>query len=236
MHPFEMPEDYVARAIAREGRAHTCEAFAPARTALLVVDMQNYFMTAPYLGACPVAQQIVPNVNRLADALRRAGGTVVWLQNLAPWDSEKSWSVNRERYRPESVPLRWGSMQREHHGFQLWPSLDVREADARVVKQRYSAFVQGASDIENVLGERGIDTLIVTGVATNVCCESTARDAMMLNYRTMMVSDACAAATDAEHAAALGNFYLFFGDVQTSDEVVARLESTIRLRVGNSRP
>lgn len=235
MHPFEMPEDYVARAIAREGRAHTCATFAPAQTALLVVDMQNYFMTAPYLGACPVAQQIVPNVNRLADALRSAGGTVIWIQNLAPWESEKSWSVNRERYRPESVPLRWGSMQRDHHGFQLWPTLDVRESDAHVVKRRYSAFVQGASDIENVLRDRGIDTLIVTGVATNVCCESTARDAMMLNYRTLMVADACAAATDAEHAAALGNFYLFFGDVQTSDEVVARLASTDQSRTGSSR-
>lgn len=224
MHPFEMPADYVARAIAREGRAHTCERFSPAQTALLVVDMQNYFMAPPYLGACPVAQQIVPNVNRVADALRRAGGTVVWIQNLAPWESEKSWSVNRERYRPESIPLRWGAMQREHHGFQLWPALDVRDEDARVVKRRYSAFVQGASDIENVLRDRGIDTLIITGVATNVCCESTARDAMMLNYRTLMISDACAAATDAEHAAALGNFYLFFGDVQTSVEVMARLE------------
>ncbi len=114
-------------------------------------------------------------------------------------------------------------MQREHHGFQLWDSLDVREGDARVVKRRYSAFVQGSSDIETVLRDRGIDTLTIAGVATNVCCESTARDAMMLNYRTLMVSDACAAATDAEHAAALGNFYLFFGDVQTTEEVAGRL-------------
>jgi ureidoacrylate peracid hydrolase len=226
MHPFTMPPEYLQRALAREGRLHTCETLDPARTALLVVDMQNYFMTPPYLGACPVAQEIVPNVNRLAAAMRLAGGLVAWIQNLAPQESEQSWSVNRERYTEEGVRLRWESMQREHHGFQLWPGLDVHEGDARVTKRRYSAFVQGSSDIENVLRDRGIDTVIITGVATNVCCESTARDAMMLNYRTLMVSDACAAATDAEHAAALGNIYLFFGDVQTTGEVLERLAAT----------
>ena len=60
-------------------------------------------------------------------------------------------------------------MQREHHGFQLWPTLDVQAVDARVTKRRYSAFVQGSSDVEHVLRDRGIDTLIITGVATNVC-------------------------------------------------------------------
>jgi len=224
MHPFVMPPAYLDRAMAREGRIHTCERFDPPHTALLVIDMQNYFMTAPYLGACPEAQTIVPNVNTLAQTLREAGGTVVWIQNLAPWESEHSWSVNRERYRPELVPQRWNAMQREHHGFQLWPTLDVQAVDARVTKHRYSAFVQGSSDVEHVLRDRGIDTLIITGVATNVCCESSARDAMMLNYRTLMVSDGCAASTDAEHAAALENFYLFFGDVQTTTEVCARLK------------
>jgi ureidoacrylate peracid hydrolase len=64
---------------------------------------------------------------------------------------------------------------------------------------------------------------LIAGVATNVCCESTGRDAMMLNYRVLMVSDACAAASDGEHEAALGNFYLFFGDVQTTGEVIDRI-------------
>ena len=119
-------------------------------------------------------------------------------------------------------------MQRGSRAFELWPGLDVRDDDARVVKRRYSAFIQGSSDIENVLRDREIETIVVTGVATNVCCESTARDAMMLNYRSVMVSDGCATLTDAEHAATLGNFYLFFGDVQTTDELVARLEASSR--------
>lgn len=223
MHKFEMPPEYVKRVVGRQGRPHLCETFDAPKTALVVVDMQNYFMTAPYIGACPIAQEIVPTINRLAAAVRKAGGKVIWLQNLAPWESVESWSVAKEMYTPEKKKLRWEAMQKDAHGFQLWPALDVRDEDERVVKRRYSAFIPGSSNIENVLRDNGIDTLIVTGVATNVCCESTARDAMMLNYRTLMVSDACATLTDGEQAAALGNFYLFFGDVQSSDEVISRL-------------
>jgi ureidoacrylate peracid hydrolase len=223
MHKFEMPQDYVKRMIARQGREHTCETFNGPKTALVVVDMQNYFMTKPYQAACPVAQEIVPNINRLAEAVRKAGGKVVWIQNVAPWESENNWSVQRERYSPENAKGRWEAMQPDAHGFQLWPELDVRADDLRVVKRRYSAFTQGSSDMDMVLKDHAIDTIIVTGVATNACCESTARDAMMMNYRALMVLDGCAAVTDQEHAASMGNFYLYFGDVQSTDEVVARL-------------
>jgi ureidoacrylate peracid hydrolase len=222
-HAFSMPAEFVARAVAREGREHSVESIDTARTALLAVDMQRYFMEDPFPGACPQAPSVVPNVNRLADSLRRLGGTVVWLQNAAPWESERSWSVLRERYSAGAAAGRWGALQEDADGFELHQGLNVAKDDLRVVKERYSAFVPGSSDLEARLRERGIDTLLIGGVATNVCCESTARDAMMLNFRVVMVSDACAATSDAEHAAALGNVYLFFGDVQTTDEVVAIL-------------
>ncbi len=228
MHEFEMPQEYIDRMVARQGRPHTCEAFEGPRTALVVVDMQIYFMEEGQLGAAPVAQEIVPNVNRLAQAVRDAGGIVVWIQNLAGYETLKSWSVAHERFTQDKRTIRLEGMQRDSRAFRLWPTLDVREEDQRVVKRRYSAFIQGSSDIENVLRDNDIETVIVTGVATNVCCESTARDAMMLNYRSLMVSDGCATLTDEEHAATLGNFYLFFGDVQTTDELVARLEASSR--------
>ena len=224
MHKFTMPEEYVKRVTARQGRAHHFERFDGPKTALLVVDMQNFFMTEPYVGACPIAQEIVPNVNRLAGAMRKAGGKVIWLQNLAAWESMESWSALRGMYTDDRAQLRWKDMQKDSRGFELWPTLDVHPEDERVVKRRYSAFIPGSSNIDMVLKDNGIDTLIVVGVATNVCCESCARDAMMLNYRVLMVSDSCATASDSEQAAALGNFYLFFGDVQTTDEVMAKLE------------
>jgi ureidoacrylate peracid hydrolase len=222
-HAFSMPAEFVARAVAREGREHSVESIDTARTALLAVDMQRYFMEDPFPGASPQAPSVVPNVNRLAEGLRRLGGTVVWLQNAAPWESERSWSVLRERYSDGAAVGRWGALQEDADGFELYQGLNVAKDDLRAVKERYSAFIPGSSDLEARLRERDIDTLLIVGVATNVCCESTARDAMMLNFRVVMVSDACAATSDAEHAAALGNVYLFFGDVQTTDEVVAIL-------------
>ena len=91
-------------------------------------------------------------------------------------------------------------------------------------KRRYSAFLQGSSDIEAHLRGRGIDSVMVVGVATQVCCESTARDACMLNFKTLMISDACATDTDELHNASLNAFYQNFGDVQTVDEAIASLQ------------
>ena len=79
------------------------------------------------------------------------------------------------------------------------------------------------TDLEPQLRTRAVDTVLIAGVATNVCCESTARDAMMRGFRTVMVSDANAANTQEEHAASLTTFYLYFGDVQTTDQVIDNL-------------
>ena len=92
-----------------------------------------------------------------------------------------------------------------------------------MLKRRFSAFIAGSSDLEARLRAGGYDTVIVTGTVTNICCESTARDAMMLNFRTLMVSDANAANSDAEHNATLVNVYQHFGDVMDTDTLVACL-------------
>ena len=85
-------------------------------------------------------------------------------------------------------------------------------------------FIQGSSHLAAALRERGLDTVLVTGTVTNVCCESTARDAMMLNFKTIMVTDGNAAATDEDHAASLIAFYLTFGDIMSTDMLIGCLE------------
>lgn len=224
MHKFEMPPQIVEAVTAKQGRPHVCETFVGRKTALVAVDMQNFFMAEGFLHAAPGAPDIVPNVNRLADAVRQAGGIVIWIQNIAPEASRVDWSVMAERYEPVKQDIRWRDMQPGSDGFEFFPGVDIRTEDKKVLKRRYSAFIPGSSDIELILRDHGIDTLLVTGVATNVCCESTARDAMMLNYRSLMVADGCAAVNDDQHAASLETFYIYFGDVQTTDQIVARLE------------
>ncbi len=100
----------------------------------------------------------------------------------------------------------------------------MRPGDLIVEKNRFSAFIQGSSNLADVLRARGLDTLLITGTVTNVCCESTARDAMMLNFRTIMVTDGNAAVTDEDHNASLCSFYLTFGDIMSTDMLVGLLE------------
>ena len=135
----------------------------------------------------------------------------------------QSWSVNVEMNGPERTAHRFASLAPGTKGYELWADLDVRPDDLMVQKTRFSAFIQGSSNLEAVLRARGIDTVIITGTVTNVCCESTARDAMMRNFRTIMVTDANAATSDELHNASLSAFYLKFGDIMPSDMVIASL-------------
>lgn len=222
MHPFTLPESIQARVAARCGTPHPFARLDPRRTALVVVDLQNGFMRQDVAHAwCPMAEHVVPAVNRLADALRRAGGAVFWIQNTFDARCETEWSVMQDMATPEARARRAASMSEGTVGNALWPGLDVRIGDEIVRKYRYSAFIQGSSDLPQRLRARGFDTVLITGTVTNVCCESSARDAMMLNFRTVMVSDGCAAVTDEEHRASLVAFYLQFGDVLTVDECIA---------------
>lgn len=225
MHKFEMPEWAVRHVEARRGRVHPFDEIEAARTCLVVVDLQNGFMLEGVAHTLvPIAHKIVPNVNRLAAALRDAGGTVVWIKNTVTEESLTEWSVhNYDLSHPARREKRRESMRRGSEGHELWAGLDVSPEDLVVEKQRYSAFIQGSSNLESLLRERGIDTVIVAGVATDVCCESTARDAMMLNFRTIMVSDATGTRSDESHGAALTAFYISFGDVMSTDELISRL-------------
>jgi ureidoacrylate peracid hydrolase len=115
---------------------------------------------------------------------------------------------------------RAGAMSEGTKGHDLWPALDVRPEDEIVKKYRFSAFLPGASELAERLRARGFDTVLITGTVTNVCCESSARDAMMSNFRVVMISDGNAATTQAEHEASLTAFYLTFGDVMDTAMVV----------------
>ena len=224
MHTLSIPQSVVTRVIERRGREHVYENLDPAKTALVVVDMQNAFMLPGVAHAlCPMAEKIVPNINRLAQAVRETGGTVVWIKTTFKEDALQSWSTYFEMVSPQHGAKRVEALTAGSKGHQLWDSLEVRAQDLIVEKNRFSAFIQGSSDLAEILRARGLDTILVTGTVTNVCCESTARDAMMLNFKTVMVSDGNAAVTDADHNASLCAFYLTFGDVMSTDMLIACL-------------
>ena len=138
------------------------------------------------------------------------------------------WSVAYELPTPEYRDKRIAALSEGTLGHELWPELDVRPEDEIVKKYRYSAFLPGTSDLADRLRARGFDTVLITGTVTNVCCESSARDANMMNFRTIMVSDGNAALSQAEHDASLTAFYNTFGDVMDTDMIIAALRSEVR--------
>jgi ureidoacrylate peracid hydrolase len=222
-----MPQDVLDRVARRRGDFRALDRADPRKTALVVVDLQNAFMMPGVAHAlCEMAPSIVPNVNRLAEALRAAGGTVVWVRTTATAACLTEWSQYYEHLTPQQQNKRVEALADGSPGHQFWPELDIRPEDLIVTKLRYSAFIQGASDIEAQLRGRGIDTVLITGTVTNVCCESSARDAMMCNFRTIMISDGNAANSDQDHANSLIAFYLTFGDVETTDTAIEHLRAT----------
>jgi ureidoacrylate peracid hydrolase len=224
MHKVSIRPHIVERVLARRGDVHWFTRLNAASSALLVVDMQDTFCMPGAPGEVPLARAIVPNINRLAERLRALGVPVVWVVHANSLHEDRSdWEVffNHVVRNPEVRRRMAESLAPERQ--KIWHELAVAPGDITVVKNRYSAFAHGASTLERVLRNLGVDTVLVAGTKTNVCCDSTARDAMMLDFKSVLVSDCCAALSDDEHLATLETFIQQFGDVMSADEVLASI-------------
>ncbi|MEA2978441.1 MAG: ureidoacrylate peracid hydrolase [Alphaproteobacteria bacterium] len=228
MHKIAIPQSAIDRVLKRRDSLHVFNDLDPARTAHVVVDLQNGFMAPGQPAEIPLAREIVPNVNRISAALRAAGGLVVYIQNTIDATAKEAWS---NWFTHMSGERRADAMNKAFapgsFGHSLWPELEVLPSDLKVNKNRFGAFVPGSSNLHAELQARNIDTVIITGTATNVCCESTARDAMMMNYKTIFVSDGTATYNDEEHNATLGIMVAMFADVMTTEEVLVRLSRNL---------
>jgi ureidoacrylate peracid hydrolase len=223
MHRVAIRQEIIERVMARRGRVRWFDRLEPARTALVVVDMQSAFCAPGAPAEVPGARAIVPNINRLAAALRRLGSPVIWVLHAnAQRDGKSDWPLFFEHVVAAEVRAR--TIESLEPGRQqVWHELSTAPEDAVVLKNRYSALVPGASKLERVLRERGIESLLIAGTKTNVCCESTARDAMMLDFKVVLLADCCAALSDEEHRATLETHIQQFGDVATADEALELL-------------
>ncbi|HEX6354566.1 isochorismatase family cysteine hydrolase [Actinophytocola sp.] len=166
-HAWRIEEREYARHLERRGRIHAYEQLKPERTALVVIDMVPFFVAES-----PYALGIVANIARLADTLRAAGGTVAWVLPAGT-------PARADFYGPASRVFRRSAGDgplRER----LWREFQVHDQDILVEKTAASAFFPGRCPLPGLLDERDIDTVLITGTVTNVCCESSARDAATL--------------------------------------------------------
>jgi ureidoacrylate peracid hydrolase len=226
MHKPAINPEVVRRVTERRGGLRVFDSMVSRQTAHIVVDLQNGFMAPGQVAEIGTAREIVPNVNRISDAVRKAGGLVVYIQNTFDDVAIRTWSTFFDHFcSPERRARMIEAFSPGAEGHALWPGLEVLPEDLRVQKRRFGAFAPGASDLHAILQERGIDTLIVTGTASQVCCESTARDAMMLNYKVFFIADGNATFNDDEHNATLSAMAHTFCDVVDTETVIGLLRT-----------
>ena len=227
MHNVEIGADIVERVLARRGRVHLYDSLDPAKTAFVIIDMQNLFCKPGAPAEVPASRDIVDNINRLNRQLRPLGTHIIWIYSAVVTSNGKSdWDKFLNTFVAADVRERTrDAMRPDGDGAKLWEGMEVDDGDLQIVKNRYSCFTPGSSQLERVLRGLGIENVLIAGTKTNVCCESTARDAMMLDYNVVMVDDCCAALSDREHLATLENMIQQFADVLSGDEVLALMHA-----------
>jgi nicotinamidase-related amidase len=213
-HPSGIPDTIVKKVVARRGRLHAFETIDPRTTALVVIDLD-----AATVGEDDTWPRVIATVNTLAATVRETGGVVAWvLSRMDRMPRHFSAILGVElatRYFTDG--------QTSGSGTRLWHGLRPEPSDLTAHKSGASAFFPGKCNLKEQLDARAIDTVLIAGAVTNICCESSARDAAELEYKVVLVSDALSGHAHGLHEATLATFYRIFGDVRPSDEVIRLL-------------
>jgi ureidoacrylate peracid hydrolase len=187
--------------------------FEPTTTAVVVVDVQRLFTDMVGAPIEPPLNEVLPRIGRFVDDSRKAGTTIVLVRTIIAPDAHS----RSTRQWPEFMRA---GMAPDAPGSTFDPCLNPQPGDFEVVKQRYSAFV--GTRLDEILRERGIVSIIVLGFTTNVCVQSTARDAWQRDYETITLADCCAEIGPGSHDASLAWTARNFGTVCKTEEVMRR--------------
>jgi nicotinamidase-related amidase len=226
-----MPDYVIGRVMTKRGRLRVFDRFEAAESALVVIDMQKF-----YVSDVQPAIAIIPNINRLAAAFRAKGGVVAWVRMTAGRNGKSLWPLYHDYFFTKEAGARHrDNLTEGADGHALHPGLDVHKDDCFASKNRFSAFMPGRSELPDKLVQRGIKNVVITGMLTNMCCETSARDAMMLDYKVVMVSDANAARFEEDHNVGFTTVYQSFGDVLTTDQVLNELLVAEPREIGEKR-
>lgn len=194
----------------------------PRQAALLVVDMQNDFCHPEGAFAkrgldISMVQAMIPTLHEVMDEARRVGVPVIIIRVLR--GEHTGWPalhrVSQVAYGPNYLPVfvegTWGA--------ELYEGFEPQPGDVQLDKNRYGSFT--GTNLEIMLRNKGIETLIMTGGATNVCVESTVREGFMLGFNIVLVEDACATISRELHEGTLATARLWFGRVERARDIVA---------------
>jgi isochorismate hydrolase len=177
----------------------------PKRAALLAIDLQNYFKR--------IAQPVLGNILKVIRSCRKTNVPVIFTQHGHTDPPSDGGALEKW----------WGELIiAGSESWKLLPEIAVEEKDTILPKKRYSAFFE--TDLDNRLRSRGIQDVIITGVMTNLCCETTARDAFMRDYRVFILIDGTATRRSELHLATMKNLGFGFAYLLTCDELIQTLK------------
>lgn len=202
----------------------------PAKTALIVVDLQNIFVEGYEPISAPDGVRVVELMNKLAKVCRAHGLPVIHTAHQLRADNSNVGVLG------EIVP----SLEEENlinEAFEpaaMHKGVEIEEGDIFLQKPRFGAFT--GTDLDLILRGKGIDTVIIGGIATNICCETTAREANHHEYRVIFLSDGTTTAGYADQGygyyspeevkkATLTTIAYIFGEVTEVDDVISRIEN-----------
>jgi len=186
-------------------------AVVPKRTALINVDMQNCFIEG-----VPDGLTTLDRINRLAVVCREAGILVIHTSHVLRPDGSNMGVLSEVAPR-----ARDGFLNKGTESAALHKGLVIDPRDILLEKPRYGAF--HGTDLELILRARGIDTVIISGISTVVCCDTTAREAVVRDFRVLFLSDGTATASAELHKATLATLGTVFAQVLTVDEVIQKI-------------
>jgi len=202
----------------------------PGRAALVIVDMQDCFVAGSPVAA-PLGKQVAGRLNQLAAACRRSGIPVIWTRHVVRPDGSNTGLLG------ELIPqVAAGIINEDAPTAALHPLMDARPGDIFVDKPRFGSF--HGTDLEAILRSRDINTIILGGISTNVCVDTTAREAAVREFRVVFLSDGTAnfglpdggmgtASAEELQRTACAVMAFGFAEVASVDEVLSRIPAAV---------
>lgn len=190
-------------------RKHKVE-FEKNRVALIVVDMQNYFLSPDSPAFIPSAEAITDNINKLIEAFDSSNQPVIFTRHSNTHDNAGMMAV-------------WWSrlLSADSNYFPISDKIDYSDRFVTIDKHQYDAFYQ--TKLEDILLSANINTLVITGVMTNLCVETTARTAFIRNFQVVLPADATAAYNLEFHEASLLNLSYMASEICSTNDLIGRL-------------
>jgi nicotinamidase-related amidase len=197
-----------------------------ARTAFLIVDLQNDFVRVGAPLEVPDARATLAPVGRVLTAFRSAKRPVIFTRFVAGPQETLLWKWSAPIYPPvrcchRGVRRAYADIGAEREGIAVVDELEPLPGEYQVDKYGYGAFFR--TSLPDILRHEGVDTLLLAGTVTQICVEETGREAFHYGYKTVMLSDGVSSFDPELHRAALKNFAMKFGMVMDSAAALARL-------------